>query len=300
MTTAYFNGDWMPFEDVCLDPSDRGLVAGDSVFDAARTFNGAPFRLEEHTVRLFRSLRYARLDPGLSPQTMLDLTKEVVERNERLRSEIGDWQIWQFVTRGPGRSAADAGPPSVGIKVAPIDFGRFAPAFETGAHVIITRIRSVHPATLDPKFKCYSRMHFNLAELEASDVDPEGFPVLTDATGNITEGPGYNIFAVVGDEVLTPRAANVLEGISRSFVIELVERLPYTVREADLLPIDLVNADEVFLTATSPCVLPVSRVSNRTVGDGLPGEVTAALLSSWNEHVGLDIAAQAASYGCRS
>jgi Amino-transferase class IV len=178
---AYFCGQWLPFSQVRIDPLDRGFLVGDCVFDVARTFNGKSFRMREHVARLYRSLRYVRIDPGLSPDEMERISEEVITRNEPLREEAGDYQIWQFVTRGRGRWAHKAGPPAVGVCVRQIGFSRFAGLYDTGAHGIIVRTRSFSPDALDPKVKNFSRMNFNLAELEASDVDPEGWPILTDS-----------------------------------------------------------------------------------------------------------------------
>ena len=205
--TAYFGGQWMPLSQVRIDPLDRGFLVGDCVFDVARTFNGKSFRMREHVDRLYRSLAYVRIDPGLSPDEMERISEEVIARNEPLREHVGDYQIWQFVTRGRGRWAHRAGPPAVGVCVRQIGFSRFAGLYDTGAHGIIVRTRSFSPDALDPKVKNFSRMNFNLAELEASDVDPEGWPILTDSRGNLTEGVGYNLFIVAKDAIRTPATA---------------------------------------------------------------------------------------------
>ena len=131
--TAFFNGEWVPFSEVKIDPMDRGFLVGDVVFDVARTFNGKSFRMKDHVDRLYRSLKYVRIDPGLSPDEMIAISEETIERNEHLREEVGDFTIWQFVTRGPGEWTHNAGPPAVCVKVGPIDFSRFARHYNDGA-----------------------------------------------------------------------------------------------------------------------------------------------------------------------
>ena len=115
--TAYFNGEWVPFSEVKINPMDRGFMVRDVVFDAERTFNGKTFRMRQHIERLYRSLKYVRIDPGLSLEEMMDISEEAVQRNEHLRAEVGDFTIHQFITRGKGR-AWDAGPPTVCVKIA--------------------------------------------------------------------------------------------------------------------------------------------------------------------------------------
>lgn len=272
---------------------DRGFLAGDVVFDLARTFNGESFRLREHVDRLYRSLKFVRIDPGLSPQEVLDLSEEVIRRNAHLREDVGDFMVTQFVTRGPGRWAHQAGPPTVCVKVAPIPFHRFARYYTDGADAVITRTRSYPVEALDPKVKHYSRMNFTLAELEAADVDPNAWPLLTDLSGNLTEGTGYNFFLVTDGVLRTPGDRSILQGISRRMVFDLAAQLHIPVVEEDLQPYDLYTADEVFLSSTSPCVLPATRVDKRQVGEGEPGPITRQLLAEWSKTVGVDIVQQA-------
>ena len=294
--TAYFKGEWMPFSEVKIDPMDRGFTVGDVVFDVARTFNGKSFRMEDHIQRLYRSLKFVRIDPGLSAKEMLDISEEVVQRNDHLRAEVGDFTITQFVTRGPGSSSRSAGPPAVCVKVAPIGFGRFADLFKDGAHGVITRTRSYPVESLDPKVKNYSRMNFNLADLEAADVDPEAWPILTDANGSLTEGTGYNVFLVTDGVIRTPGDRNILQGVSRGMVFDLARQLNIPLVEEDLQPYDLYTADEAFFSGTSPCILPVSKVDQREIGDGRPGPIVQQLLSAWSETVGMDIVDQALQF----
>jgi branched-chain amino acid aminotransferase len=297
--TTYFNGQWVPFSQVKIDPMDRGFLVGDVVFDAERTFNGEIFRLKEHMDRLYRSLKYVRLDPGLSQEEFTQVCEEAVQRNEHLRPAVGDFQVWQFITRGPGRWTHTAGPPTVCVKIAAIDFGRFAKLYKPGVHGVIPRTRSYPAESLDPKVKHYSRMNFNLAELEVADVDPEAWPVLTDLNGNLTEGSGYNVFLVTDGVLRTPGDHSILQGISRGMVFDLAGQLNIPVVEEDLQPYDLYTADEAFFSGTSPCIVPVTRVDKRQVADGKPGPITQQLLAAWSESVGVDIVGQAESFARR-
>jgi len=295
--TAYFCGEWMPASQVRIDPLDRGFLVGDAVFDVFRTFNGKSFRLREHVDRLYRSLKYVRIDPVLSPDDLVRLSEEIIARNAPLRAEVGDFAVWQFVTRGRGRWAHSAGPPAVGIFIRPLGLARFAHLYQTGAHGILVRTRSFAPDALDPKVKNFSRMNFNLAELEAGDVDKAGWPILLDSRGNLAEGVGYNVFLVRDGLIRTAGDRSVLQGVSRAMVFELAKGLGLPTVEEDLQPYDLYTADEAFFSSTSPCVLPVTRVDQRPIGRGVPGPVVQRLLAAWSEAVGVDIVEQALKFG---
>ena len=291
--TAYLNGQWIGLDDVKLDVADRGFMGGDVVFEITRTFGGKSFRLDEHLDRLYRSLKYVRIDPGMDQDEMRALTEDALGRNLGALEEGGDLSIQHFVTRGKGRKASLAGPPTVCIRVYPLDFERYASLFESGVHGVITRTRSFSSDSLDPKVKHYSRMNFALADLEASDVDPEGWPILLDQEGNLAEGISYNVFLVSDGVIKTPGDHSILQGVSRQTVFDLADGLRIPVAEEQLQPYDLYNADEAFFTATSYCVLPVTKVDWRPVGDGVVGPVTRQLLAAWSEHAGVDIIDQA-------
>ena len=139
-------------------------------------------------------------------------------------------------------------------------------------------------------------MNMNLAELEAADVDPESWPILTDADGNITEGSGYNVFLVNGGVIRTAGDRSILQGVSREMVFDLARQLNITLVEEDLHPYDMYNADEAFFAGTSMCMLPVTVVNQRQIGDGRPGPITQQLLSAWSETAGLDIVDQALQF----
>ena len=294
--TAYFNGEWMPYGDVTISPEDRGFVVADVVFDIARTFGGKPFVLDRHIDRLYRSLKYMRIDPGLTPDEMTAICEEAVERNSDRLDEAGDFNIHPFITRGVGHGIGDVGGPTVCVAIKPVAFETFARYYVEGAHGVIARTRSYSSDTMDPKVKHHSRANFVLAELEANDVEPGASPILLDQDGNLTEGIGYNLFLVKDGSLRTPTDRSILQGISRSVVFDVAGQLGIEVVEEDLQPYDLYNADEVFFSRTSPRIVPVSVVDNRPVGDSIPGPVTQQLLAAHSELVDVDIVGQALHY----
>jgi branched-chain amino acid aminotransferase len=91
--TVYICGRWMPFSEGRIDPLDRGFLVGDSAYDVARTFNGKSFRMREHIDRLYRSLKYLRIDRGLSSDEMEGVSEKVISRNEHLGADMGDVAI---------------------------------------------------------------------------------------------------------------------------------------------------------------------------------------------------------------
>ena len=292
---AYMNGEWIPSSELKVDVRDRGFRVGDTVFDVTRTFNGKSYKMKEHVDRLYRSLKYVRIDAGMSAEEMVELSEDAIQRNMHMLKEVGDFAIWQAITRGMDRPGG-GGTPTVIVEVAPNPWEWFGGLYQNGAIGVIPKIRAYSSDSVDPKIKHHSRMNFNLAEVEAKDVHPDAWPVMTDSRGNLTEGVGYNVFMVTDGVIRTPGDSSILQGVSRGAVFEFAEQLGLPLVEEELQPYDLYTADEAFFASTPFCVLPVTTVDNRPIGDGKPGPVVQQLLAAWGEKVGIDIVDQAEQY----
>ncbi|MEC9447069.1 MAG: aminotransferase class IV, partial [Chloroflexota bacterium] len=256
---VFFNGELKPESQVGISIRDRGYLYGDAVFDAARTFNGTPFRLPEHVHRLYDSLRYLRIDPGIEPPEMEDWSRQVVEHNYKLLPPGQDMWVMQRISRGiepilPG----DVMHPTVLIETHPIPFARRASLYRDGAAIFTPSVPRVPPRFVSPRAKTHNYLNLILGDLEAAASDPDAWSVLLDEAGNLTEGRGSNIFLVKDGAVATPKGQYVLEGITRGVAMNLAVGLNMPVEERDLDLYDAYTADEAFLTSTSLCICPIS------------------------------------------
>ena len=138
-------------------------------------------------------------------------------------------------------------------------------------------------------------MNFVLAQLETKDIDPNALTALTDLDGHVTEGTSFNIMTVKDGVIKTPTDSNILQGVSRDVVIRLAKNLGLEVLEENIQPYDLVTADEVFLSRTTPGIVPVSKVDNVDIEGEIPGPITQKLLAAYGELVGFDLMDQAFS-----
>src|SRR5262245_13531647 len=99
-TTVYLNGRFVPESEAHVSIYDMAVVLGATVTEMTRTFNRKPFRLKEHVDRLFRSLRYTRIDIEMTPDELAGATMKVLENNVKLLEEGGEAGIVHFVTGG--------------------------------------------------------------------------------------------------------------------------------------------------------------------------------------------------------
>jgi branched-chain amino acid aminotransferase len=293
---AYHNGRFLPEREVLVPFRDRGFKYGDAVFDTTRTFGHRVFKLGEHVERLYRSLRYLRIDPGLTPTAMVEITEEVLRRNLPLLEPDDDYWVTQRVSRGldaSGQAIWSQTGSTVIVECVPLPLRERAPLFRDGIRVLVPSVRRTPPDALSPRVKTHNYLNLIAANLEIAARDPEAWAVLLDTRGNLAEGLGSNVFLVQRGTLYTPREQFVLAGISRDTVIALARDAGLAVVEKDLDLFDAYNADEVFLTSTSLCICPVRSVNEAVIGGGqVPGPVTRQLTEAYCRLVDFDFVAQ--------
>ena len=174
-----------------------------------------------------------------------------------------------------------------------MEMDRFARGYVDGVHAVFVKTRSYAPDALDSKVKHNNRLNMALAQLEASDVDPQAYPLMQDGNGNITENVQGNVWMVRDGVMRTPKDTNSLLGDAGILAREIAERLSIPVETNDLQPYDAYTADEMFFTNTTYGVLPIRMVDNRPIGTEIPGPIAKQLLAAWSEAVGLDVVDQA-------
>lgn len=298
---AYHNGRFVPESQVLVPFRDRGFKYGDAVFDTTRTFGHRVFKLKEHVERLYRSLRYLRIDPGLPPAQMIAITEEVLAKNLPLLDPDDDYWVTQRVSRGLDESAKEMWPQdgaTVIVECVPLPLRARAALFRDGIRVLVPSVRRTPPEALSPRTKTHNYLNMIAGDLEVKARDPEAWAVLLDVNGNLSEGIGSNIFLVRNGVVHTPREQFVLGGISRETVIDLAREIGVTVVEKDIDLFDAYTADEAFLTSTSLCICPVQSINGAAIGGAavgagrVPGPVTRQLTDAYRRFVDHDFVAQ--------
>jgi branched-chain amino acid aminotransferase len=295
---VYLNGAFVPESEAKVSVLDSGFNGGDGVYDVTRTFRHKPFKLREHTERLFRSLHYTRIDCGMSVEQMEQTTLEVLERNKSLLAENEDCALWQVVSRGvrSARGNRVAGGATVAVYSVIVNFPEFASFYVEGAPLVIPSTRRIPPQCLESKAKITNKMNHNIAAFEAKQADPRAIPLMLDIDGNLSETNAHNFFLVIQGKLCTPSDKNVLGGITKEVIFDLAKQLGVEIVEGNFTPYDLYNAEEAFLASTSPTFVPVKTVNGLKVGQGAPGPVTLRLIGAWNRMVGMDIVDQALSH----
>lgn len=307
MPLAYLNGKLVPAAQAVVPVYDAGFVLGVTVAEQLRTFGGRLFRLDQHLARLQHSLDIVGVDLAQPMSELAEAAEDLASRNHALADPGDDLGLSIFVTPGPYSTmaamvAADASRgPLVCIHTYPLPFQLWADKYRTGQTLVVTDVRQVPPECWPADLKCRSRMHYFLADLKARHIEPGARAVLLDAAGHVLEASTANLCIFRRDEgLISPPKEKILPGVSIGVVAELARGLDIPFHYRDLTVEELLQADEVLLSSTSPCVWPVLRLNGQAIGDGQPGEVVQQLLGAWSELVGIGIQAQAERFAQRS
>lgn len=251
---------------------DRGFLYGDSVYEVTRTYHGVPYALSEHLDRLEESAR--RLGMALPPRAEIDHATR-----ETARAVGGEAYLRIVVTRGSGPISLDpavADAPRLVVIGMPL---KLPPdhLYAEGVSVAVVGAKRNAPGGLDPQVKSGNYLNSVLAVAEAHAKGAHE-AIMCDNVGRIAEGSSFNLFLVRGRRLITPPlSVGILEGITRRHVIELARRHGLAVDEGYLWPVDLLRADEAFITSSVRGIMPIASVDGHLVGNGKPGLITLRL-----------------------
>ena len=275
---------------------DAGFVLGASATEQLRTFGGRLFRLNEHLDRLAQSLSIMGLDWPTPRHEIEAVANQIAHHNHGLLAPDSDLGLSLVVTPGSYASLAppEASGPWFCISTYELPFARWATAYRVGQPLVTTIVEQVSSRSWPRRLKCRSRMHYYLADLEAARQDPAARALLLDADGTVVETATANILVYHrATGLISPPRESILPGISLDWVIELAAELNVSFEYRPLLPDDVARADEVWLTSTPYCLLPVTRFNHTPIAHGQPGPEWNRFIQRWSDHIGLNILDQA-------
>ena len=291
----YLNGEFVPEQEALVPVTERGFFGGDGVYEVTRTFGHSLFRLDQHLDRLFRSLAYVRIDPGLNRDELTAVTLETLDRNLGRLDKDSDYALWHVITRGDN-AMGHASKNLVAMFCAEIEFEQFAGGYVNGWNLVTPGVRRTAPHSVDPKAKVLSRMNQVQAALEIKQTNPSAIPLMLDGDGNVAETNTGNFFFVSDGRLHTSFARTVLGGVTRATILEIAHELGIEAVEGNFTPYDVYAANEAFVCSTTPVIVPAVSLNGAPVGDGnLPGPVTLRLMKRFVELAGMDFVSQAIS-----
>jgi branched-chain amino acid aminotransferase len=270
----WMDGEYVDWDEATVHVMTPSLHYGWGVFEGIRaydtTLGTAAFRLTDHMARLFRSAKIYHMEPPISLEGAIKVTKDLVAMNG-----VRACYIRPLVYLGYGEIGLNPLNSEVRMAIACWPWGAYLgeESFEQGVRVKVSSWRRLDPNIIPPAAKATGQyLNSSLAKAEALKAGyDEG--ILLNANGYVTDGSGENVFVVRDGTLLTPPlAAGCLAGITRASIMRIAGDEDIPVREADLVRTDLYLADEAFFTGTAAEVVPIREVDDRVLGD--PGPIT--------------------------
>lgn len=244
---------------------DHGLLYGDGVFEGIRIINRRVFRLAEHLRRLEVSAKAIGLGLPFNRAEIQDIvlaTARALGENEAY--------IRLVITRGVGELGVDPATCKKPSLICIVDQIRLFPAdkMKRGIDMVTASVRRPPTDVLDPRVKSLNYLNNVLAKREAR-LRGADEALLLNMNGLVSEASVANIFAVLAGALTTPPPTDgALEGITRASVLECAAQIGISAREASLGRVDLLKADEVFMTGTGARIVPVATLDGQSIGNG--------------------------------
>jgi D-alanine transaminase len=275
---VYLNGEYIDAKQAMVSVDDRGFLFADGVYEVIRVYEGKPFLMDAHMVRLRAGLAELHMNADVVG-SLSEISARLLEDNELL---AGDATIYIQITRGvaPRRHAFPPEGTKTTVFVAAKPF-RNHPAeyFTRGVSAIL--VPDTRWARCD--IKSIALLPNVLANNAAHDAG--AFEALFVKDGVVIEGSHSNLFGVLDGTLLTYPSCNyILSGISRALVLQLAAQLGIPAREGPIPQERIGEVSELFLSGTTTEVMPVTTLDGRPVGSGSPGPITSQLRDAFTAY----------------
>jgi D-alanine transaminase len=261
---CYLNGNYLPLAEARISPLDRGFLYADAVYELMPVYAGRPFRFAAHGERLTRSLAGISMEDPHTREEWRAILGGLIERNGG-----GDCYIYWQVTRGAQLGRSHAPLPHIPRTV----FAFCAPLTLAAAELLDKGVSCVTAA--DTRWaRCDIKSVALLANvlLRQLSVEAAAAETILLRDGELTEASASAVHVVLAGEVLMPpNSRRILPGTTRSVVEEMAVRAAIHCRVVPISETQLRAADEVWLSAATREVQPVTAIDGHAVGTGKPG-----------------------------
>jgi D-alanine transaminase len=265
MGTVYLNGQFLPQEQAQISVMDRGFLFGDGVYEVIPVFGGRCFRLDEHLARLSYSLRETHIAEPLSRAQWQSIFETLIEAYGG-----GDQALYLQVTRGVAKAREHKFPTACPPTVFAMSRVLAAVPEQAPAPIAAVAMEDIRWRRCD--IKSTSLLGSVLMTQQALEAGAREAILLRD--GHVLEGASSNVFAVVDGVLYTaPKDRNILAGITRDLIVELVQQHGLAFREQALPATELGRASELWISSSTREMVPIALLDGRAVGSGVAGPV---------------------------
>lgn len=273
MSICYLNGAFLELDKASISPLDRGFLFGDSVYEVIAAYKKNLFKIDDHLDRLEKNLKSLSINIDLENLEIESIVRKVCEKNSE-ENQIIYLQISRGVEAIRNHIPREDTEPTI-----------FICSFELKN--LPSENNDSIKAVLNPdirwkksSIKSNSLLANVLYKMQANDAGYD--ELLMSDNGFLTEGAVSNVFCVKKNKVFTPPLeSNILPGVTRKIIIEIIRELNLSYEEAKIDEEFLFDSDELWITNTTKGILPVIELNKRKIGDGTKGEIYRLIMKAF-------------------
>lgn len=284
----WFNGEFVPWADAKVHVLTHGLHYASSVFEGERAYSGNIFKLREHTERLLKSAEVLGFEIPYTADEIDNACNAVLERQG-----IVDGYIRPVAWRGSEMMGVSAQKNKINLAIAAWEWPSY---FDPEERLKGIRLDMAEYRRPDPKTApCHSKAAglYMICTLSKHAAEAKGFAdaLMLDYRGYVAEATGANVFFVKDSVIHTPIPDCFLDGITRRTAIDLASRRGIEVIERVIMPEEMADFEQCFLTGTAAEITPVSEIGPYTFS---VGDEVKLLMNDYDNEVGKSVNAEAA------
>ncbi|MEP0940309.1 MAG: branched-chain amino acid aminotransferase [Rhizobiaceae bacterium] len=275
----WYNGEFVQWGDAQVHVLTHGLHYASAVFEGERAYGGEIFKLTEHTERLHKSAEYLGFEIPWSVQQIDDACNETLKRQG-----LTNAYIRPIAWRGSEMMGVSAQDNKINLAIAVWDWpSYFDPAQKMkGIRLDIADWKRPDPATIPCKSKAAGLYMICTLSKHAAEAKGYADALMFDYRGRIAECTGANIFFTKDNVIHTPTPDCFLDGITRQTVVELAKRRKFEVIERVIMPEEMSEFEECFITGSAAEVTPVSEIGPYNFQ---PGNISKLMIEDYESEV---------------
>jgi len=273
---SYFNGQYLPQEEIAISPDDRGFLMGDGIYEVIRSYHGYLFELDAHIERLRNGAQALQFNYSAFKE-IKEIANQLITRNELSQQ---DATVYIQVTRGVAKRSHEFPPSGTALTIYATT-QKFVPkSVQAEKGISATLYPDVRWARCN--IKSINLIVNSMAHQHAIDSDAQ--EAIFIRNGYLTEGAHTNVLLVKNKTIITPPATNyILAGITRKVVLSICHIYNIPLEERSVAEKELFTADELMIVGTTVEIMPVVMLNKERINDGKPGPTTIKLQRLFKE-----------------
>ncbi len=278
----WMNGEFIPWKDATSHIISQGLHYASAVFEGERAYNGKIFKLEEHTKRFFSSAEIIGIKIPYSVNQINAAKKELIKI-----MNYKDCYVRPLAWRGGDQMGISTNKSNINVAIAVWDdWASYFKIEDRKAGLKLITSPWKRPAPDTAPYEAKASGPYIICTMSKEFAETKGYhdALMLDYRGYVAEGTGANIFFIKDNNIHTPIPDCFLNGITRQVVIKMATDQGFKIIERHILPDEIGNYDEAFLTGTAAEITPIRSIDNVNFTTG-ESTITYKFMSDFSELV---------------